>query len=111
MMTPFFEHLDVRSTSDPVEALQARLDRFPWIFFKGTYKPGILQHPFLKRCFNWMTPNCYMKNVCFTNHQFKNCCLRVPGTDDPEVFRSFDQELGVICGKFHRHCHYRLESG
>jgi len=25
--------------------------------------------------------------------------FRVPGTDDPEVFRSFDQELGVICGK------------
>ena len=41
-----------------------------------------------------------MKNVCFTiSIHLKICCFRVPGTDDPEFFRSFDQELGVICGK------------
>ena len=28
-----------------------------------------------KRCFNWMIPNLYLGNGCFTKHPFKSGCL------------------------------------
>ena len=35
--------------------------------------------PFINGCFNWMIPNLYIGNVCFTKHLFINGCLGVPG--------------------------------
>ena len=51
MMTAVFEHLDVRSTSDPVEALQARLDRFLWIFFLRNIQTWNSATPIFKQVF------------------------------------------------------------
>ena len=34
-----------------------------------------LKHPFINGCFNWMIPNHYIKNACFTKHPFKTGCL------------------------------------
>ena len=31
--------------------------------------------PFINGCFNWMIPNLYMQNGCFTKHLFINGCL------------------------------------
>ena len=33
------------------------------------------KQPVLNVCFNWMIPNCYMKNGCFTKHPFETGCL------------------------------------
>ena len=32
--------------------------------------PWYLKHPFINGCFNWMIPNHYMKNCCFTKQPF-----------------------------------------
>ena len=37
------------------------------------------KHQFLNGCFNWMIPNLYIKNGCFTKHPLKNGLFRVPG--------------------------------
>ena len=34
-----------------------------------------LNHLFINGCFNWMIPNHYIRNGCFTKHPFKNGCL------------------------------------
>ena len=34
-----------------------------------------LKHLFINGCFNWMIPNHYMKDCCFTKHPFNNGCL------------------------------------
>ena len=34
-----------------------------------------LEHLFINGCFNWMIPNHYMKDCCFTKHPFNNGCL------------------------------------
>ena len=34
-----------------------------------------LKHPFINGCFNWMIPNLYIGNCCFTKHLFINGCL------------------------------------
>ena len=31
--------------------------------------------PFINGCFNWMIPNLYIGNGCFTKHLFINGCL------------------------------------
>ena len=33
------------------------------------------KQPFINGCFNWMIPNLYIENGCFTNHAFINGCL------------------------------------
>ena len=33
------------------------------------------KQPFINGCFNWMIPNLYIGNGCFTKHPIKNCCL------------------------------------
>ena len=33
------------------------------------------KQPFINGCFNWMIPNLYIGNGCFTKHQFFNGCL------------------------------------
>ena len=35
-----------------------------------------LKHLFINGCFNWMIPNLYIGNGCFTKHPFKTGCLR-----------------------------------
>ena len=37
--------------------------------------PWNLKHPFRNGCFNWMIPNHYISNCCFTKHPFKTGCL------------------------------------
>ncbi len=39
---------------------------------KGTWNP---KQPFINGCFNWMIPNLYIGNGCFTKHLFINGCL------------------------------------
>ena len=34
-----------------------------------------LKHLFINDCFNWMIPNLYVGNGCFTKHPFKTGCL------------------------------------
>ena len=36
--------------------------------------------PFINGCFNWMIPNLYIGNGCFTKHLFINGCFGVPGS-------------------------------
>ena len=38
----------------------------------GTWNP---EQPFINGCFNWMIPNLYIGNGCFTKHLFINGCL------------------------------------
>ena len=38
--------------------------------------PNISKQPVFNGCFNWMIPNHYIKNGCFTKHPLKNGCLR-----------------------------------
>ena len=33
------------------------------------------KQPFINGCFNWMIPNLYVENDCFTKHPFVNGCL------------------------------------
>ena len=33
------------------------------------------KQPFINGCFNWMIPNLYIENGCFTKHPLKNGCL------------------------------------
>ena len=33
------------------------------------------KQPFINGCFNWMIPNLYIGNGCFTKHLFINGCL------------------------------------
>ena len=40
--------------------------------FFSTWNP---KQPFINGCFNWMIPNHYIKNDCFTKHPFINGCL------------------------------------
>ena len=42
----------------------------------GTYYPQ--GQPFINGCFNWMIPNLYIGNGCFTKHLFINGCLGFP---------------------------------
>ena len=46
---------------------------------KGHYVIMIIlelhKQPVVYGCFNWMIPNHYIKNGCFTKHPLKNCCL------------------------------------
>ena len=37
--------------------------------------PNNIKQPFIIGCFNWMIPNHYTKNGCFTKHPFINGCL------------------------------------
>ena len=43
-------------------------------FFLEQWQPGTLSnHLFFNGCFNWMTPNHYIKNDCLTKQPFNNC--------------------------------------
>ena len=69
MMTPFFWALGCQEYIRSGGSIAGLfLDRFPWIFFKKEHTNlEFCKHPFVKQVLkNWMTPNCYMKNVCFT---------------------------------------------
>ena len=47
---------------------------FLWVFHViiPTWNP---KQPFINGCFNWMIPNLYIENGCFTKHPFINGCL------------------------------------
>ena len=40
--------------------------------YQSTWNP---KQPFINGCFNWMIPNLYVENDCFTKHPFTNACL------------------------------------
>ena len=42
------------------------------IFHMGTWNP---KQSFINGCFNWMIPNLYIENGCFTKHPVINGCL------------------------------------
>ena len=52
-------------------------------------------HPFINGCFNWMIPNLYIKNGCFTKHPFKTGCLgfQVPNLPKKTTRFFFRKEL------------------
>ena len=66
MMTPFFWALGCQEYIRSGGSIAGQIRQIPLDFFLRNIQTWNLQHPFLNRCFNWMTPNCYMKNVCFT---------------------------------------------
>ena len=80
MMTAGVEHdyracICVRSTSDPVEALQARLDRFPWIFLRNiqTWNSAT---PIFKQVFQLDDAKLLHEKCMFQHfHPFQNCCF------------------------------------
>ena len=45
---------------------------FQRVKFWSTWNP---KQPFINGCFNWMIPNLYIGNGCFTKHPFINGCL------------------------------------
>ena len=47
---------------------------FTYIFMVDFYLEPHFQ-PFINGCFNWMIPNLYIENGCFTKHPFINGCL------------------------------------
>jgi len=42
--------------------------------FLSTSYPWNPKQPFIHGCFNWMIPNLYLGNVCFTKNPLKNGC-------------------------------------
>ena len=51
-----------------------------WIRPLNGLQPNLLstwnpKQPFINGCFNWMIPNLYIGNGCFTKHLFINGCL------------------------------------
>ena len=42
---------------------------------KIIYSTWNRKQPFINGCFNWMIPNLYIGNGCFTKHLFKTGCL------------------------------------
>ena len=46
--------------------------RISFIYCTYTWNP---KQQLINGCFNWMTPNLYIENGCFTKHQFINGCL------------------------------------
>ena len=44
----------------------------PRVIILRTWNP---KQPFINGCFNWMIPNLYIGNGCFTKHPFFNGCL------------------------------------
>ena len=59
--------------------------------------PGTPNNPVFYGCFNWMIPNHYIENGCFTKHPQKNSCL---GYKDNIIISEFFQP---IC--LNHHCH------
>ena len=61
------------------------------IWRKSTWN---LKHLFINGCFNWMIPNLYIGNGCFTKHPFKTGCL---GYQAGVIFiRQKNQELILV---------------
>ena len=53
--------------------------------------------PFINGCFNWMIPNLYIGNGCFTKHLFINGCLGFQASD--VEFLLLDETTGKKVGK------------
>ena len=66
----------------PKEIIQFDLRTcFKWFGFQPPTRPSMFfrswnpKQPFINGCFNWMIPNLYIGNGCFTKHPFINGCL------------------------------------
>ena len=67
-------------SSDPWNPVHAKRIREPCLFsaflcVKVEIDTWNLKHLFINGCFNWMIPNLYIGNGCFTKHLFINGCL------------------------------------
>ncbi len=51
------------------------------------------QQPFINGCFNWMIPNLYIGNGCFTKHPFLNGCLGLQVVFSQSHFSAFRKQL------------------
>ena len=47
------------------------------------------KQPFINGCFNWMIPNLYIVNGCFTKHLFINGCLEFQDLGVPGMYTVF----------------------
>ena len=58
------------------------------------------KQPVFYGCFNWMIPNHYIKNGCFTNHPLKKCCLGYL------VYIEFNPPPCNVCNSIHKYYTY-----
>ena len=56
------------------------------------------KQPFINGCFNWMIPNLYIGNGCFTKHPFFNSCLGFQDGDESFFLSNFLKD------DLHTHC-------
>ena len=57
------------------------------------------KQPFINGCFNWMIPNLYIGNGCFTKHLFINGCLGFQGASTEKqtsAFQPKDVQLDTV---------------
>ena len=57
------------------------------------------KQPFINGCFNWMIPNLYVENGCFTKQPFINGCLglQVPTiTNQPRTVQPFHTKSDIL---------------
>ena len=66
----FSEVSNVLLHQNPVTKFQERKPES--IHIVKTWNP---KQPFINGCFNWVIPNLYIENGCFTKHPFINGCL------------------------------------
>ena len=63
-----------------------------------SYLTWNLKHLFINGCFNWMVPDLYLGNGCFTKHPFKTGCLGyqayigLPGSNRFQRYRELEYE-------------------
>ena len=69
-----------------VSAIRAMPKHVKRVVWRTAWNP---KQPFINGCFNWMIPNLYIENRCFTKHPFINGCLRFQG----------DIYFGILKGK------------
>ena len=51
-----------------------------------------LKHLFINGCFNWMIPDLYLGNGCFTKHPFKTGCLGYQVVKNLRIFITLGQK-------------------
>ena len=75
----------------------------PFTVFSAIYTWNPKQ-PFINGCFNWMIPNLYIGNGCFTKHPFINGCLgfqvRIKIQESPFIAGSWGPSCYSRCQPF-----------
>ena len=70
------EQVSLANSNMIVALSQMRLRRVPSNYGEHIYiyRPGTPNNQVFNGCFNWMIPNHYIKNSCFTKHPLKDSC-------------------------------------